>query len=278
MKSPFLKLAHSRWIKMINSLDKEILGRGNIESYKFIVSNSNYSFNIQKNTTTKIHLFLDVLNESKLVFNIFENSNVELILISTGSCSYEVEINIERDSNLKLYTADSFNTDVSITKSVNLKGINASVYAYEYIPSNDSNITGAFKLNHLYQDTKSEGIFNYLANGTGTINRDTISTMEENTFNANSSENIKGLILSETSRIDAKPILIIKCDDVHASHGCAIGTINANEIYYLMSRGLTYNDALKIICKSLINPILREITDDDFLSITKPILDKTIGE
>ena len=33
---------------MINSLDKEILGRGNIESYKLIVSNSNYSFDIQK--------------------------------------------------------------------------------------------------------------------------------------------------------------------------------------------------------------------------------------
>jgi Fe-S cluster assembly scaffold protein SufB len=45
-----------------------------------------------------------------------------------------------------------------------------------------------------------------------------------------------------------------------------------------MSRGLTYNDALRIICKSLINPILREINDDEFLNATKPILDKTIGE
>ena len=263
---------------MTNLIDREIIGRSSIESYKLIVSNPNYSFDILKNTTTKIHLFLDVLNESKLFFNINENSNVELVLISTGNASYEVEINIERDSSLKFYTADSFDADVSITKSVNLKGINASLYAYEFIPSNSSSITGAFKLNHLYKDTKSEGIFNYLSNGNGVINRDTISTMEENTFNSDSSENIKGLILSETSRIDAKPILIIKCDDVHASHGCAIGTINANEIYYLMSRGLTYNDALRIICKSLINPILREINDDEFLNATKPILDKTIGE
>ena len=263
---------------MINSLDKEIIGKEKIESYKLLVSSPNYHFSIPKNTSTKIELLLNVQTESNITIDLNENSNLKLIIIASGSYSYKLDINVYKDASLKLYTADSFDSDVKVIKSVNLKESNAYSYIYEYLPANNNKITGGFYLNHLFKDTKSEGFFNYLSKNNGIIDRNATSTLIENTNNSESSENIKGLILGEQSRIDAKPVLIVKCDDVHAAHGCAIGTINANEIYYLMSRGLTYDDSLKIICKSLINPILRELDGSELKDEVSELLNKTIGE
>ena len=88
---------------------------------------------------------------------------------------------------------------------------------------------------------------------------------------------MKGILTSNDSKIDAKPVLIVDSLDVKASHGCAIGTIDENEIYYLMSRGLTREDAQRIISYSLIAPILREIDNLEFRELVEPKLLSAIG-
>ena len=82
------------------------------------------------------------------------------------------------------------------------------------------------------------------------------------------------VILGEKSKINAKPILIIDCDDVHASHGCAIGTLDDNEIYYLMSRGISRKKSINLLMKSFLvnggnedNNIVKEYIE--FLKMVK---------
>ena len=50
---------------------------------------------------------------------------------------------------------------------------------------------------------------------------------------------------------DAKvsPNMYIDCDDVEARHGSIIGTFKDDLIFYLMSRGISYNDAIKLLVK-----------------------------
>ena len=95
-------------------------------------------------------------------------------------------------------------------------------------------------------------------------------------INSVSSETIKGVILGEKSRIIAEPILIIGCEDVHAAHGCAIGTLDDNEIYYLMSRGLSKSDAIKMIISSFIVPVLKHSKDEEYNNTIMSYLEKTI--
>lgn len=45
------------------------------------------------------------------------------------------------------------------------------------------------------------------------------------------------------------PNMFIDCDDVEARHGSIIGTFKDDMVFYLMSRGIEYNDAIKLLIK-----------------------------
>ena len=66
-----------------------------------------------------------------------------------------------------------------------------------------------------------------------------------------------GSILEQNTRIvtmdkcDTKiqPNMFIDLDDVEARHGSVIGTFKDDQIFYLMSKGISYNDTLKLLIK-----------------------------
>jgi Fe-S cluster assembly protein SufD len=59
-----------------------------------------------------------------------------------------------------------------------------------------------------------------------------------------------------------KPVLEISANDVKASHGATSGQINEEQLYYLMSRGLTKKEALNIILKGFFESLLTKIEDE----------------
>jgi Fe-S cluster assembly protein SufD len=64
-------------------------------------------------------------------------------------------------------------------------------------------------------------------------------------------------LLSENSEFDAKPELEIYADDVKCSHGSTSGSLEEDSIYYLMTRGLSKQESVKL----LVNGFLNEVTD-----------------
>ena len=78
----------------------------------------------------------------------------------------------------------------------------------------------------------------------------------------------KNLLLSNEARVDTKPQLEIFADDVKCAHGAAVGQLEADEIFYLESRGirpdlarnlLTYGFAEEVIEQIKIDSIRREL-------------------
>src|SRR5207302_7949891 len=78
----------------------------------------------------------------------------------------------------------------------------------------------------------------------------------------------KNLLLSNEARVDTKPQLEIFADDVKCAHGAAVGQLEADEIFYLESRGinpalaknmLTYGFAEEVIEKIKIESIKRAL-------------------
>ena len=69
----------------------------------------------------------------------------------------------------------------------------------------------------------------------------------------------KNLILSKNAIIDTKPELRIVADDVRCSHGATISQFQDEEIFYLQSRGISYEKAAELLlegyCKEIINLI-----------------------
>ncbi|MBY0316256.1 MAG: SufD family Fe-S cluster assembly protein, partial [Bdellovibrionales bacterium] len=89
----------------------------------------------------------------------------------------------------------------------------------------------------------------------------------------------KNLLLSSTAEVDTKPELMIYADDVKASHGATIGQIQKDELFYLLSRGLTASQAKELLCAGFLNSIgesLSENLQEEFRLSVKRSLAKIV--
>jgi Fe-S cluster assembly protein SufD len=69
----------------------------------------------------------------------------------------------------------------------------------------------------------------------------------------------RNMLLSENARADSIPGLEIQADDVRCTHAAAIGQIDEELIYYLMSRGIPRYEAEKLIVDGFFVPVLDRI-------------------
>ena len=81
-------------------------------------------------------------------------------------------------------------------------------------------------------------------------------------------------VLSKNSTFNSKPELEIYADDVKCSHGSTTGNIDQNSVFYLMSRGISKEQANKMIVEGFLNEIIESITDYD----VKTLISKEINE
>lgn len=71
----------------------------------------------------------------------------------------------------------------------------------------------------------------------------------------------ESLLLSPLARSEAKPYLEILARDVRCTHGATLGTVNKEEIFYLTARGLTQQQAIKLIVEGYFQEMLDKIND-----------------
>jgi|GEM_PF-1071731 len=74
----------------------------------------------------------------------------------------------------------------------------------------------------------------------------------------------RNLLLSEGAKTESIPELEILTNDVEkCSHGVTVGQVDKDQIYYLMSRGLTSNEAEKMIIEGFLEPTISKIPDEN---------------
>jgi len=88
----------------------------------------------------------------------------------------------------------------------------------------------------------------------------------------------KALVLSENSAFNSKPELEIYADDVKCSHGSSTGNIDQNSIFYLMSRGLSKEQANKMLVEGFLNEAIETITDLNIKSLISKLFVEKINK
>ena len=69
----------------------------------------------------------------------------------------------------------------------------------------------------------------------------------------------QNLLLSKQATVDTKPQLEIFADDVKCAHGAAVGQLEEKSLFYLKSRGISAEEARKILCYGFANEIIERI-------------------
>ncbi len=94
---------------------------------------------------------------------------------------------------------------------------------------------------------------------------------------ANGQQSEKLLMLSPGSRADAIPMLLIDENDVKCGHAASVGQINEDQLFYLMSRGISEAAAKRMIVWGFVDPVLAELPIDIVRKAVENVLERKMA-
>ena len=86
------------------------------------------------------------------------------------------------------------------------------------------------------------------------------------------------LMLSENARGDANPILLIDEDDVEAGHAVSVGRVDPEQLYYLMSRGISRTEAERLVIHGFLDPVVRELPIEDVKRQLREVIERKVSK
>ena len=114
-------------------------------------------------------------------------------------------------------------------------------------------------------DNKSTGVFN------GKI------IVEKQAQKTNAFQSNNNILLSDKATINAKPQLEIYADDVKCSHGCTVGQLDKNALFYLKSRGIPEKEATALLMYGFANNILESVKIPEIKTRINHIIANKLG-
>ena len=212
-----------------------------------------YNFDLKENSILKNYKLDKFQNDNiKYFFNNVEqekNSISETFILSSGSNFLKNEINCD------------------------LNGEYASAFVNGIFSLNNNNHHEIrTTINHLTENTKSYQLIksvleknsNAIYQGKIFVNSDAQKT--------DGYQLSKAILLDKESEFNAKPELEIYADDVKCSHGSASGSLNEDSIFYLMSRGLNYQQSRELLINGFLLDVVEKITDSEIKNLIKNMI------
>ena len=138
------------------------------------------------------------------------------------------------------------------------EGAEARMAAF-YFTDGDQHLDHDTQQNHLAPNTMSDLLFK------GALRDKSRSVWQGMIYVAPGAQRTDGyqanrnLILSTRARADSIPGLEILADDVRCTHGATIGQLDSEQLYYLMSRGLSKSQAETLVVDGFFSPVLERI-------------------
>jgi len=216
--------------------------------------NMNYQFKIERDAILKNYKIDHKLNSNiKYFFNNIDlghNSLAETFVFSIGSKFIKNEINC----NLNDQYSSAF-----INGIINLK--------------DDQHHEIKTNINHLAENTKSYQLIKSVLNDNSKGVYQGKIFVNSKAQKTDGYQLSKALLLNQNTEFDAKPELEIYADDVKCSHGSTSGNLDEDVIFYLMSRGLNYQQSRKLLINGFLLDVVEKITDLEIKDLIKNIME-----
>lgn len=131
---------------------------------------------------------------------------------------------------------------------------------------------------HIGKHSDSEMITRAVMKDGATAIINGITKIEKGATGANGQQTEKVLMLSPRARGDANPILLIDEDDVKAGHAASVGQVNQEQVYYLMSRGISREEAQRLIIYGFLAPVVSEIPIGALEEQLQRLVERKLGQ
>jgi Fe-S cluster assembly protein SufB len=127
------------------------------------------------------------------------------------------------------------------------------------------------KMLHLAPHTSSTIVSKSVARGGGRTSYRGLVQVHKGAHHSASTVKCDALLVDEISRSDTYPYVDVREDDVSMGHEATVSKVSENQLFYLMSRGLSEDEAMAMIVRGFVEPIARELPMEYALELNRLI-------
>ena len=197
---------------------------------------------------------LYVKDDAYLRYSTIENWSRNMMNLNTKKAI------VEKNGRME-WVSGSFGSHISMLYPMSiLKGDNAKTeYTGISFAGKNQNLDTGFKVVHVGKNTSSVIVSRSISKNGGIATYRSLVSILPNATGSKCSVTCDGLMLDDISRSDTIPVNNVENGQVEFSHEAKVGKISEKAIFYLMSRGLSEEDAKAMIVRGFANPVSKEL-------------------
>ncbi len=225
-------------------------------------------FHLKHNSINNINYNIEVEEDAIIKHNIFQNfsNSNKLYLTSNTVC--------KKNSS---YNQNTYNFSAGFVRNfhhahLNGEFANASLKGCFFL-KDDNACTNKTNIIHNAENCVSNQTYKGILNNHSNANYYSNTFVSENAQKTEGYQLSKGILLTDNCSFFSKPELRIFADDVKCSHGSTIGPVDESALYYLRSRGINKNQAMKMIISSFIEEDLKNLDSESAKIISNNLSD-----
>ncbi len=197
-----------------------------------------------------------------------QGSNIEHIILDDYAAeTYHIAniyAELKRDSNFishnfsigKKFARRDFNIELTETgTNCDLNGL--------YFASDDGHIDHHTTIEHMKNNCTSNEHYKGILGGKAVGVFNGRIHVHPDAQKTDAIQNNQNLLLTDDAIIHTKPELEIYADDVKCTHGATVGQLDDNALFYLRARGLSHEDARRLLMRAYVGEIIEKIKDAD---------------
>lgn len=131
---------------------------------------------------------------------------------------------------------------------------------------------------HESGDTTGDTVWKGAATGKSKASYEGLIEIGEGCQNSHTYLQTHSLMLSKDAKVDAIPSLIVKTDDVSASHGGTVGEVDENLVFYMRTRGISRADAIRILVEGFFEPVIEQFEDEQLETLVRERIQGKLAE
>ena len=159
--------------------------------------------------------------------------------------------------NLQFVVLPGESRDIDV--SIDLLGPGAEAHIKGlYLCGGSEKVNFRILMHHRAPGCHSTQIINGIAGGNSQVGFGGTIVVAPDAQQTQAYQENHNIVLSDEAKVDTKPQLEIYADDVKCSHGATVGQLNEDELFYMRSRGIPFQEARTLQMLSFLSPVIPE--------------------
>jgi Fe-S cluster assembly protein SufD len=244
---------HFKYLNGCKDLQHKII----MEEQSSMVFIEEYASNHEDAYLTNAMLEVQLNKHANMHYYKIQNENQQA---SHQGC---IQVEQKESSDIKMFFADCGSNKSRSDVKIKLQERYASccMNGLYFLNHDDQQIDNAIHVEHMAELGTSSMVFKGVLDKKSKAQFLGKVHVYENAKRTNAHQENHNLLLSSTADVTSQPKLEIYADDIKCTHGATVGQLDQDSLFYLRSRGIDKNTALKMLTDAFVAEIVEKIED-----------------